>query len=122
MYPRLIFDLSSEALCCLTRASAEGRDSETSGRVRLMTVHQAKGLEFPVVFVIGAAEGLFPTQRSIDDGDVDEERRLFYVASTRAMDLLVITYPRVFVSGGNFETRKASRFLEDISPSTYDVL
>lgn len=101
---------------------AEGRDNEASGRVRLMTVHQAKGLEFPVVFVIGAAEGLFPTQRSIDDGDVDEERRLFYVASTRAMDLLVITYPRVFVSGGNFETRKASRFLEDISPSTYDVL
>lgn len=86
-----------------------------------MTVHQAKGLEFPVVFVIGAADGLFPTQRSIDDGDVDEERRLFYVASTRAMDFLVLSYPRVSAVGGNFEMRKPSRFLEDIDASCYDV-
>ncbi len=102
---------------------AEGREDSSSGdRVRLMTVHQAKGLEFPVVFVIGAADGLFPTQRSIDSGDVDEERRLFYVASTRAMDLLVVSYPRVSASGGNFETRSASRFLGDIDPSCYDAV
>ncbi len=101
---------------------AEGKDtSEPVSRVRLMTVHQAKGLEFPVVFVIGAADGLFPTQRSIDDGDVDEERRLFYVASTRAMDVLVITYPRVSAVAGNFEMRSASRFLADIDPACYDV-
>ena len=65
--------------------------ADSSDRVRLMTVHQAKGLEFPVVFLISAADGLFPTKRSIDDGDVDEERRLFYVAATRAMDFLVIS-------------------------------
>lgn len=101
---------------------AEGRESnEPLSRVRLMTVHQAKGLEFPVVFVIGAADGLFPTQRSIDEGDVDEERRLFYVASTRAMDFLIISYPRVSMVAGNFEMRKASRFLEDIDRSCYDV-
>lgn len=100
---------------------AEGNAGESAGRVRLMTVHQAKGLEFPVVFVIGAADGLFPTQRSIDDGDVDEERRLFYVASTRAMDFLVLSYPRVSAVGGNFEMRKPSRFLEDIDASCYDV-
>ncbi len=101
---------------------AEGKDtSEPVSRVRLMTVHQAKGLEFPVVFVIGAADGLFPSQRSLDDGDIDEERRLFYVASTRAMDILVVTYPRVSAVGGNFEMRSASRFLADIDPSCYDV-
>ena len=61
------------ASVALEISDAEGRESEVGGRVRLMTVHQAKGLEFPVVFVIGAAEGLFPTQRSIDDGDVEEE-------------------------------------------------
>lgn len=109
------------ASVALEISDAEGRESEVGGRVRLMTVHQAKGLEFPVVFVIGAAEGLFPTQRSIDDGDVEEERRLFYVASTRAMDLLIISYPRVSAVGGNFEMRQASRFLEDIDPSTYEL-
>jgi len=100
---------------------AEGKPDENAARVRLMTVHQAKGLEFPVVFVIGAAEGLFPTQRSIDDGDVDEERRLFYVASTRAMDVLVISYPRAAMISGNFEMRSPSRFLEDVNPALYEV-
>lgn len=98
-----------------------GSQTEEISRVRLMTVHQAKGLEFPVVFIIGAAEGLFPTQRSIDDGDVDEERRLFYVAATRAMDILVVSYPRVGMQGGSYEMRAASRFLEDIDSSCYDV-
>ena len=109
------------ASVALEISDAEGRESEIGGRVRLMTVHQAKGLEFPVVFVIGAAEGLFPTQRSIDGGDVEEERRLFYVASTRAMDLLIISYPRVSAVGGNFEMRQASRFLESIDPATYEL-
>lgn len=99
--------------------SAQSRDS--TDRVRLMTVHQAKGLEFPVVFLISAADGLFPTKRSIDDGDVDEERRLFYVAATRAMDFLVISYPRVSVVGGNYEMREPSRFLQGIDPDLYTV-
>ena len=95
------------------------QQSEDTGRVRLMTVHQAKGLEFPVVFVIGAAEGLFPTNRSIEDGDVDEERRLFYVASTRAMEHLIITYPKVSVIKGEPQALSKSRFLEGIDASTY---
>ena len=95
--------------------------ADSSDRVRLMTVHQAKGLEFPVVFLISAADGLFPTKRSIDDGDVDEERRLFYVAATRAMDCLVISYPRVSVVGGNYEMREPSRFLQGVDPSLYTV-
>ena len=101
--------------------AAEGEQSGGTDRVRLMTVHQAKGLEFPVVFLISAADGLFPTKRSIEDGDVDEERRLFYVAATRAMDYLVISYPRVGVMGGNFEMREPSRFLQGIDPSLYTV-
>ena len=92
-----------------------------SDRVRLMTVHQAKGLEFPVVFVIGAAEGLFPTQRSIDEGDVEEERRLFYVAATRARDHLIITYPRAGMVNGVFEERVQSRFLESVPRQLYSI-
>ncbi len=97
------------------------KDQKPLDRVRLMTVHQAKGLEFPVVFVIGAAEGLFPTQRSIDACEVEEERRLFYVASTRARDHLIITYPRVGMINGSFEERMPSRFLECVPTDLYTV-
>lgn len=102
-------------------SEAEGKPMENSARVRLMTVHQAKGLEFPVVFVIGAADGLFPTKRSIEDGGIDEEERLFYVAATRAKDCLIITYPRVSTSGGDYEMREQSRFLNGVDPSLYEV-
>ncbi len=88
-------------------------------RVRLMTVHQAKGLEFPVVFIIGAADGLFPIKRSIEEGGLDEERRLFYVAATRAKDHLIIVYPSAGMMNGNFETCSPSRFLEAVDPSLY---
>ena len=112
-----------EFLANVTLEVAENNQeaNENVGRVRLMTVHQAKGLEFPVVFVIGAADGLFPTNRSIDDGDVEEERRLFYVASTRAMDYLIITYPKVSMVAGELQMRPKSRFLDDIPPSFYSI-
>ena len=61
------------------------------------TIHQAKGLEWSVVFLIGLCDGMFPHQRVIDDGDLaglEEERRLFYVGITRAKDQLYLTYPR----------------------------
>lgn len=91
------------------------QEGDSSERVRLMTVHQAKGLEFPVVFVIGASDGLFPSKRSIDDGDVDEERRLFYVAATRAMEYLVITCPKVGLVAGELQMRPKSRFIDTVS-------
>ena len=100
-------------------SETQQEQSDNSGRVRLMTVHQAKGLEFPIVFVIGAADGLFPTKRSIEDGDVEEERRLFYVATTRAMEHLIITYPKVSVVAGELQMRPKCRFLEDISQELY---
>ena len=68
-------------------------DDGGKGKVNLMTIHASKGLEFPVVFIAGAEEGLMPHARSVEetDGDVEEERRLFYVAITRARDKLLIT-------------------------------
>ncbi len=70
-----------------------GDDENDKGKVNLMTIHASKGLEFPVVFIAGAEEGLIPHQRSVDEnnGDVEEERRLFYVAITRAREKLIIS-------------------------------
>ncbi|MBI2641398.1 ATP-binding domain-containing protein, partial [Candidatus Roizmanbacteria bacterium] len=80
--------------------------------VRLMTLHQAKGLEFPVVFIVGVEEGILPHSRSIDDlFQLEEERRLFYVGITRAKKKLFITYSaRRFIFGRRGESMK-SRFL-----------
>ncbi|MDR3303696.1 MAG: ATP-dependent helicase, partial [Treponema sp.] len=68
-------------------------DEEDTGKVNLMTIHAAKGLEFPVVFIAGAEDGIIPHARSLEEGDgnMEEERRLFYVAITRARDKLIIT-------------------------------
>ncbi|MDR1948415.1 MAG: UvrD-helicase domain-containing protein [Spirochaetaceae bacterium] len=78
-------------------SSGDGRDDETGeggkGKVNLMTIHASKGLEFPVVFIAGAEDGIIPHARSLEEGDgnIEEERRLFYVAITRARDKLFIT-------------------------------
>ncbi|MDR3333303.1 MAG: UvrD-helicase domain-containing protein [Treponema sp.] len=71
----------------------DGEDEAGKGKVNLMTIHASKGLEFPVVFIAGAEEGVIPHTRSLEDGDrsLEEERRLFYVAITRARDKLFIT-------------------------------
>lgn len=100
--------------------SANLQNNDFGDRVSLMTVHQAKGLEFPVVFVIGAADGLFPLERCIEEGTVDEERRLFYVACTRAKDFLVVTYPRITFGKGHSDLREPSRFWNSISGDLYE--
>lgn len=82
--------------------------------IMLMTMHAAKGLEFPVVFVVGMDEGLFPGKRSIDEGNVEEERRLFYVAITRAREKLYLTSSQVRRAYGKPIYYKTSRFVDEI--------
>jgi DNA helicase-2/ATP-dependent DNA helicase PcrA len=79
-----------------------------------MTLHNAKGLEFPVVFIIGCEEGVFPHSRSLDEGSVEEERRLCYVGITRAMRTLYLTFARRRNAFGAESYGLRSRFLEEI--------
>ena len=83
--------------------------------VTLMTIHSAKGLEFPVVFMVGMEEGVFPISRSlINETQLEEERRLCYVGMTRAEELLYLTYATERTIFGKTTNQRASRFLEDI--------
>ena len=79
-----------------------------------MTLHNAKGLEFPIVFIIGCEDGLFPHDRAIDEGGVEEERRLAYVGITRAMRDLYLTYARQRNIFGRQSYGVRSRFLDEI--------
>src|SRR5699024_236518 len=87
------------------------------GMVTLMTVHTAKGLEFPIVFVTGLEDGTFPHQRSLADAsELAEERRLAYVALTRARERLYLTRAAVRTTFGLPNEFPASRFLADVPP------
>jgi DNA helicase-2/ATP-dependent DNA helicase PcrA len=94
------------------------RDDE--GLVTLMTLHNAKGLEYPIVFIIGAEEGVFPHSRSIDEGSLEEERRLAYVGITRAMRALTLTHARRRAVFGASTFGLPSRFLAEIPPDLVD--
>lgn len=88
---------------------------EAADAVVLMTVHSAKGLEFPCVFTVGMEEGVFPSSRSIySEADLEEERRLAYVAYTRAKERLFITYARERMLMGTTQQNRPSRFAEEI--------
>jgi len=89
-------------------------DGDAGEAVRLMTLHAAKGLEFPHVYLVGAEEGLLPHQNSIDDGMEAEERRLFYVGITRAQRSLAISYCKHRRRRGQQHPRKPSRFLAEL--------
>ena len=103
----LISNVDAEA------APVQGNEKEA---VNLSSVHQAKGLEFHTVFVIWLTDGMFPSSRSLDTRDaLEEERRLFYVAITRARDELYLTYPHMRLSGGYGDVfQRPSRFLQEI--------
>ncbi len=89
--------------------------------VKLMTIHAAKGLEFPCVFVVGLEENLFPSSMSLyDRADLEEERRLFYVAITRAKDRLWITYANSRYRFGSLVQNDASRFITEIPANHID--
>ena len=89
--------------------------------ISLMTIHMAKGLEFPVVFIVGVEEDLFPSQMMISSiEDLEEERRLFYVAITRAMKKLYLTYSSTRYRYGMLKDCEKSRFIKEISPAYLD--
>lgn len=121
-FPKLVDFLEQVALVESEYFEGEKKKKNQEG-VRLMTLHQAKGLEFPYVFIVGVEEGILPHSRSIDDVfQLEEERRLFYVGITRAKEKLYITYAkRRFIFGRRNEAMK-SRFLgedEDVIRNWY---
>ncbi len=97
--------------------AGEGQGEPGQDCVQLMTLHSAKGLEFPQVFLVGMEEGLFPHKMSLEEpGRLEEERRLAYVGITRAMSKLVITYAETRRLYGNETYNKVSRFVREIPP------
>ena len=105
-------------LALLTNVEAEDDPKDDSEKIKLSTIHQAKGLEFEVVFVIMLCDGLFPSARSTESNDgEEEERRLFYVSITRAKNELYLTYPNMrggFGASGVDTYQSPSRFLSEI--------
>lgn len=95
---------------------------ETNEKITLMSVHSAKGLEFDAVFVVGLEENLFPSFLSMKKAEeIDEERRLFYVAITRARKHLFLTYANSRYQYGNMRYNDPSRFLEEIDQEALDI-
>jgi DNA helicase-2/ATP-dependent DNA helicase PcrA len=100
-------------------ADADSR-SDDEGLVTLMTLHNAKGLEYPIVFIAGCEDGVFPHSRALDEGGLEEERRLFYVGVTRAMRGLYLTYALRRAVFGAQTSGMRSRFLDEIPTDLLD--
>ncbi len=115
--PTLNAFLEEMALVSDVDTLEEGQDAVT-----LMTVHASKGLEFPVVFLIGFEDGLFPSMQALTEGGVEEERRLAYVAITRAKRKLVVTHCASRMLYGRTEARVASRFLSEFPEQDCDIV
>jgi len=102
---------------------ATDADDETEGtHVSIMTLHSAKGLEFPVVFMIGMEEGIFPSVQSFTEGRVEEERRLCYVGITRAMDEVYLLNTMQRTLYGRTQSFPESQFLREINPALINYL
>ena len=114
-FPDLTDFLENVALVEQEYVSDKTKDGEKKNAITLMTLHAAKGLEFPTVFMIGMEEGLFPHSRSLmDRGELEEERRLCYVGITRAKEKLFLTYARRRLFFGQRATNTISRFVLDL--------
>ena len=116
--PALLMDFL-EDIALLSNADVS--DEEASNKIALMTVHSAKGLEFPYVFVSGMEENLFPSGGYLaSTADIEEERRLFYVAMTRAEKAVTLTWSTTRMHNGSHESHDMSRFLKEIDPRYID--
>jgi ATP-dependent DNA helicase Rep len=93
----------------------EGKDEALPDAVRLSTIHAAKGLEFPHVYLVGMEEGVLPHREAIAHGNIDEERRLMYVAITRAQDTVELTWCRRRKRGGELQESVPSRFIGELA-------
>ncbi len=101
---------------------ADDEKDEDKDKVTLMTIHASKGLEFPYVFVVGLEENLFPSQMALNDrSELEEERRLFYVAVTRAEKLCTLSFATSRYRFGNIITSEPSRFIEEIDAEFLDI-
>ncbi|MEX0993774.1 MAG: UvrD-helicase domain-containing protein [Solirubrobacterales bacterium] len=114
-------DALGEFLHQLSLYSEQDALRDTEELVTLMTLHNAKGLEYPVVFIIGCEEGVFPHARSIDEGNLSEERRLCYVGVTRAKRRLYMTCAQTRSLYGDRSYNVPSRFLDEIPAELTDV-
>lgn len=100
-----------------TNIESDSTSNDEADRVSLMTIHSAKGLEFPTVFIVGLEENIFPSLMSTNSiREIEEERRLFYVAITRAERHCILTYAKSRYRYGRMEFQNPSRFLMDINP------
>lgn len=114
-------DLYMQDIALLT--DADKGNEQDQNKVQLMTIHSAKGLEFNHVFIVGLEENLFPSQLSLNSRtDLEEERRLFYVAITRAEKSLTMSYSASRYRWGNLTSSEPSRFLEEIDPATVEAI
>lgn len=111
-------DLFMQDIALMTDADATKDDPTDTDKVSLMTIHAAKGLEFPYLYITGVEENLFPSQMSLSSrSELEEERRLFYVALTRAMTRVTITWAETRFRFGQFSICEPSRFISEIDPA-----
>ncbi len=121
--PFRTLDEFMQDVALLTDADSKDNEKEDRNTVSLMTIHAAKGLEFPYVFIGGVEENLFPSQMSINSqAELEEERRLFYVAITRAMKEAWVLYAETRFRYGNFNICEPSRFIDELDKACLDYL
>jgi DNA helicase-2/ATP-dependent DNA helicase PcrA len=115
-------DLFMRDIALMTDADKKDEKEEDKNRVVLMTIHSAKGLEFPYVYIVGLEENLFPSQMSLTErADLEEERRLFYVALTRAEKRVTLSYSTTRYRWGNLIYSEPSRFIEELDPKHIEM-
>jgi DNA helicase-2/ATP-dependent DNA helicase PcrA len=113
----------SEFLEDIALATDLDKDDQDTNKVALMTIHLAKGLEFPIVYIVGLEENLFPSAMNLNSrNDLEEERRLFYVALTRAEKKAYLSYALSRYRWGKLTDSEPSRFIDEINEEYLDIL